>query len=197
MPSARFRLTVLVALAVALYVPSVVRAEANEAAAWAALRQGGHIALMRHADAPGGAGDPAGFRLDDCATQRNLSPTGRQRAAAVGARLRGGGIAATTLLTSPWCRCIDTARLLGIGPETVEPAFSNMFVLADQRTALTDAAGQIIRRWQGPGTLFVVTHGANILALTGRSPAEAEIVVVKASAAGSLDMVGHIPPAAP
>ena len=50
---------------------------AGEAEAWAALRAGRHVALMRHADAPGGFGDPPGFRLDDCATQRNLSAKGR------------------------------------------------------------------------------------------------------------------------
>ena len=52
-------------------------ASADDAAnAWAALRAGGHVALMRHADAPGGFGDPPGFRVDDCATQRNLSARG-------------------------------------------------------------------------------------------------------------------------
>jgi hypothetical protein len=51
-------------------------ASAGEAEAWTALRAGRHVALMRHTDAPGGAGDPPGFRLDDCATQRNLSAKG-------------------------------------------------------------------------------------------------------------------------
>jgi hypothetical protein len=52
---------------------------AADTAAWAALRAGRHVALMRHTDAPGGAGDPPGFRLEDCATQRNLSDKGAQR----------------------------------------------------------------------------------------------------------------------
>ena len=50
-------------------------ADADEAALWKALRDGGHVALMRHAIAPG-VGDPAGFRLDDCTTQRKLSAQG-------------------------------------------------------------------------------------------------------------------------
>ena len=67
---------------------------ADDAAnAWKALRAGGHVALMRHADAPGGAGDPPGFRLDDCATQRNLSEKGRADAAKIGVRLKQEGIA--------------------------------------------------------------------------------------------------------
>ena len=36
-------------------------ASADEAEAWIALHAGRHVALMRHTDAPGGTGDPAGF----------------------------------------------------------------------------------------------------------------------------------------
>ena len=67
-------------------------ASADDAAnAWKALRAGGHVALMRHTDAPGGVGDPPGFRVDDCATQRNLSEKGRQDATKIGARLQRKG----------------------------------------------------------------------------------------------------------
>jgi hypothetical protein len=50
---------------------------ASQDTAWAALKQGNAVALVRHAQAPGRAGDPPGFKLEDCATQRNLSPQGR------------------------------------------------------------------------------------------------------------------------
>src|SRR5260370_10747847 len=86
-------------------------ASAGEAEAWTALRAGRHVALMRHADAPGGAGDPPRFRLDDCATQRNLSARGRADAARVGARLRSEGVAGDTILRSAWCPCMHTAAL--------------------------------------------------------------------------------------
>src|SRR5262245_61953849 len=91
-------------------------ARADEAGAWTALRAGAHVALMRHADAPGGAGDPPGFRLDDCATQRNLSDKGRADAMQIGRRLKSEGIIIEQILASPWCRCMDTARLLKLGP---------------------------------------------------------------------------------
>ncbi|XSC46512.1 hypothetical protein ACF1BQ_012260 [Bradyrhizobium sp. RDT10] len=69
-------------------------AGADDAAnAWKALRAGGHVALMRHADAPGGVGDPPGFRVEDCATQRNLSEKGRADAEKIGSRLKREGIA--------------------------------------------------------------------------------------------------------
>ena len=168
-------------------------ARADESAAWSALRQGGHVALMRHADAPGGFGDPPGFRLDDCATQRNLSDRGRADAKAAGERLRAARIAIAKVLSSPWCRCVDTARLMDVGSIEIAPTFSNVVVLRDQRAVLTDGARATISGWKGPGTLLVVTHGANIQALIGYNPASGETVVVAAEADGAIREVGRIP----
>src|SRR5215217_2703878 len=169
------------------------QANADEAAAWAALRQGGHVVLMRHADAPGGAGDPPGFNLNDCTTQRNLSDRGPADAKAVGDRLRAEGVRVAKLLSSPWCRCLETAQILNLGAVEIEPTFSNAFVLADRRDALTRGAQDIIGGWKGPGTLLVVTHGANIQALTGYNPAAGEIIVVTAGPDAILREVGRVP----
>lgn len=149
---------------------------------------------MRHAEAPGGAGDPPGFRLDDCATQRNLSAQGRADAAVIGARLRQTGIRFDRIVTSPWCRCRDTARLMALGPVEVEPAFSNVFVLAGQRGEILAEARAFLEVWRGPGSLLVVSHGATISGLTGISPASGEIVVVRIGVGGGLELVGRIPP---
>jgi phosphohistidine phosphatase SixA len=159
--------------------------------AWKALRAGGHVALMRHADAPGGFGDPPGFRVDDCATQRNLSEKGRADAEKIGSRLRQEGIAFEKILSSPWCRCIDTAKLLNLGTVETEATFGNVVVLRDQRDALTAGARALIAKWNGPSNLLVVTHGANIAALTAISPASGEIVVVRGGS-GSVVSVGRL-----
>jgi phosphohistidine phosphatase SixA len=187
------RISKRVILGLSTLVGTLAPALADETAAWAALRQGAHVALMRHAEAPGGAGDPPGFRLDDCRTQRNLSARGRADAKAVGERLRTQGVAVTKLLSSPWCRCVDTARLLSIGPVEIEPTFSNAFVLADRRPALTAGARTLVSAWKGPGTLLVVTHGTNIQALTGVNPDSGEIVVVEPRPDANLRPVGRIP----
>jgi phosphohistidine phosphatase SixA len=169
-------------------------ARANEVAAWATLRSGSGVALMRHALAPGGAGDPAGFRLDDCSTQRNLSAEGREDAAAIGKRLKAEGIAFARILSSPWCRCIDTAELLEMGAVERSPAFSNIVVMSAERASIIANGRAVIENWSGPGALLVVTHGANIQALTnGRNPAQGEIVVVEASESG-LREIGRIAP---
>jgi phosphohistidine phosphatase SixA len=167
-------------------------AGAGEAEVWAALRAGRHVALMRHTDAPGGGGDPAGFRIDDCATQRNLSGKGRADAEKIGARLKAEGIAFEKIISSPWCRCMDTATLLQLGPVAAEATFGNVVVLTDQRQSLTAGGSAVIEQWNGSGILLVVTHGANIAALTGISPASGEIVVVRKGGGGSIESVGRL-----
>jgi phosphohistidine phosphatase SixA len=187
------------AAAVPVFVVALVLVSAPIAAepqaAWTALRQGGSVALMRHAEAPGGAGDPAGFKLDDCATQRNLSATGRAQASAAGAMLKAQGVSLAKILASPWCRCVETARLMELGPVQVADAFSNAFVLHQRRDALKEGARAIIDAWTS-GTLLVVTHGANIQALTGDNPASGEIIVVAPRSGASLRVIGRILPAA-
>ena len=164
---------------------------ADDSATWAALRRDGAVALVRHGEAPG-VGDPAGWKLDDCATQRNLDDAGRAQARALGARLKAERIPIRRLLASPWCRTTETATLLDVGTVQSEPTFSNAFVLSDRRAELAAGARALIGRWRGPGTLLVVTHGENIRALTGRSPATAELVVVSVAADGRLREIGAV-----
>jgi len=50
----------------------------------------------------------------------------------------------------------------------------------------------VIGKWTGSGILLVVTHGANIQALTGITPASGEIVVVRSGSGGSSERVGRL-----
>lgn len=70
----------------------------------------GAVLMFRHALAPG-TFDPPGFVLGDCATQRNLSEQGREQARQIGAWFAARRLWPTRVRSSPWCRCMDTARL--------------------------------------------------------------------------------------
>src|SRR2546430_12004916 len=95
-----------VALTVALMAAPVAPAASDEA--WAALAKGGHVALVRHGNAPPGyGGDPPVFKIDDCATQRNMDERGRAQARAVGEAFRQHGVIVDKILSSPWCRCLE------------------------------------------------------------------------------------------
>jgi hypothetical protein len=85
-----------------------------------------HVLLMRHADAPG-VGDPPGYRLDQCPTQRNLGEVGRQQSVLIGQWLTAQGVSTPKIFSSAWCRCTDTARLLALGAVTVEPSLNSFF----------------------------------------------------------------------
>lgn len=183
----------LVALGLIL---SALGARADEAAAlWAALREGGAVAVVRHARAPG-TGDPPGFRLGDCATQRNLDAAGRAQAAALGARFRQERVAVGEARSSRWCRAAETAALafpeVAVAPD---PALDSFFDERSAAPAQTDAARALVARWRGrTTTLVLVTHQVNVTALTGVVPAEGEIVVVRGTDAGGATVLGRLRP---
>jgi broad specificity phosphatase PhoE len=174
-------------------VSIVVSPSLANAADWSALKEPGAIALIRHADAPG-VGDPSGWRLDDCKTQRNLSERGREQARLLGDAFRANAIAAEKVMASQWCRAVDTATLMQLGPVEQQSAFNNAYVLSEKRTALTRAARDVLSAWTGSGLLVVVTHGDNIQLLGGVMPSQGEIVVVRRNAAdpANLTVVGRI-----
>lgn len=144
-----------------------------------ALKRPGHVAFMRHADAPGAPGDPAGFRLGDCASQRNLSEAGRAQARRTAAALERQQVAFDLVLTSPWCRCRETA-LIVTGQEA-EPldALSNLVGRQEQRATQLAALRAYLGRLAPSARVLFVTHGIVIAGLVGITPAQGEIVVVR------------------
>lgn len=166
-------------------------ARASEENAWAALRSGA-VVIFRHANAPG-VGDPEGFRLDDCATQRNLGEAGRRQAMAIGERLRSERIPIAAVLSSQWCRARDTAQIAFPGQVRLEPAFNSFFDDRSRSPEFTDRARAIVSAWRGPGTMVIVTHQVNISALTAIAPADGEGIVLRPRA-GGFDIVGRIRP---
>jgi hypothetical protein len=103
-----------------MLVGGVADAGDDTAPAWAALRGDGHVALIRHAAAPGPVGDPVDYKLNDCTTQRNLSEQGRAEARALGARFRMQQVKVGKVVSSQWCRCRQTAELMNIGPRRTD-----------------------------------------------------------------------------
>jgi len=180
-------------LLLALLVLAAPSPAAADDALWGLLRGGGQVILMRHAVTTPGVGDPVGFRLDDCATQRNLTDAGRDDAKRVGTTFRTRDIPLGRVLSSPWCRCLETARL-AFGSAEPWPALSNLFDNrareAEQMQALREIAGH---RPAG-GNVVLVTHGSVVLPLTGIQPAPAEMVVLTPDGAGRFRIAGRLAP---
>lgn len=183
---------IIILVLLALLLPRT--ALANDSALWAALKSGNHVVLIRHALAPGG-GDPPGFRLRDCTTQRNLSDTGRAQARRIGEIFRRNGMPVARVHSSQWCRCLETARLMALGKLTELPALNSFFGQYENRAPQTQA----LRAWiaaadlsPGKPPVMLVTHQVNISALTGRGVASGEMVFVKRSPKGELSAAGTI-----
>ena len=182
----------LVLATLAIWLLAAPVADAGDSPeAWAPLVGGSHIALIRHGNAPPGYGDPPGFKIDDCATQRNLDERGREQARALGEAFRQHGVRADKILSSPWCRCLETARLMGLGP--VDGAWA--VAASDRSPERLAAMKQMLASWRGPGTLVVVTHALTVQALVGIMPGQAETVVVrpKLGKEPGVEVVGRIP----
>ena len=166
-------------------------AAAASDAGWAALKDG-HIVLFRHANAPGG-GDPPGFKLGDCSTQRNLDDSGRAQARRIGEQFRQRGIKVGAVLSSQWCRARETAELAFPGMARDDASFNSFFDERSRGQAQTAQALATLGRWRGPGVLVVTTHQVNISMLTGVTPVSGEGVVV-APTRGGVEVLGRLRP---
>lgn len=158
------------------------------------MRGPGSFALIRHALAPGN-NDPPGFRLDDCATQRNLSTEGRAQASRIGELFRANGIAAADIHSSQWCRCLETATLMQLGGTRQQPLL-NSFVQDQSREARQMEA---LRLWIGQLDLAIptvfVTHQVVVTALSQIFPGSGDIVVMQRLADGRLAVQRRLPTA--
>lgn len=156
------------------------------------LHAGGQVLVIRHAEAPG-FGDPQGFRLGDCATQRNLNEAGRVQARAIGDWLRTRGIERARVYSSQWCRCVETAELLGLGAVTELPALNSFFERPQDREPNLADLKDFFDRQPIDGELMVlVTHQVTITALSGEFRASGTGVLMALEPGGSVRAVARI-----
>ena len=145
------------------------------------LKDGQHILLMRHADAPG-FGDPPGYVISQCSSQRNLGEYGKRQAKAIGTWLTSQGIQKADVFSSPWCRCLDTATLLNKGPVKIEPSLASFFDDMSLEKRQTKELEQFIKSElakQSKAPLILVTHHVNIEAYTGKVLGVGDMILVK------------------
>lgn len=184
------RKTLLLVLLAAAALPGLARADDK---LWSLLQGGGQVVLVRHALTDPGVGDPEGMKLSDCTTQRNLSEEGRRDAVQLGAELRRRGVPVAALLSSPWCRCLETARLVFARPAEVHNALGNLFGRREGEAAQVDELKALVRqRAPRSGNVFMVTHGSTTYSLTGVSPETGEMVVLTPRPGGGFRVAGRL-----
>ena len=170
-----------------------VLAEADDDEAWQALREGRALLILRHANAPG-LGDPPGFRLSDCSTQRNLSDEGRAQAHSVGVWFQQRQLQPGKVLSSPWCRCVDSATL-AFGPPQVwtalgsphgSPETTSTAHLRELRAALAAASSRPGRFEAWFTHMFVLSDLANTNTSSG------EALILRADTHGKTEVLARL-----
>jgi broad specificity phosphatase PhoE len=186
----------LLALLPAVVLPSVRAADMP----WTLLAQGGRVVLMRHAATVPGIGDPPGFKPGECPTQRNLSDAGRRDAGRIGAAFRAHGVPVAAVLSSHWCRCLDTARI-AFGRAEPAAMLDSMFRDDDaaRERKLAALRGYLAKAQDAGkerGNIVLVTHDVNIRALGGGYVEQGDIVVAAIDGGGRLRIEATVPGAA-
>lgn len=156
------------------------------------LGSGGHVLMIRHALAPG-SGDPAEFTLGDCSTQRNLNDQGRTQAVAIGAWLKDNGLSEAAVYSSQWCRCLETARLMGIGPVKELPALNSFYEMTEMREPNLRALRAFLDALPADGPpVVLVSHFVTIAAIAGSGLGTGEGVLVEVEGAGKYTDRGRV-----
>jgi phosphohistidine phosphatase SixA len=152
------------------------------------LKTSNHVLLMRHAYAPG-VGDPPGYSLEKCESQRILNDQGKQQSVRIGQWLRDQGIAKAEVYSSIWCRCQQTAERLGLGPVMVEPSLASFFdepaKAPAQNRRLQDFVAKALKA-KGDRALVLVTHHVNIQEFMGQNIGSGDMVLVRVNAQGRM-----------
>ena len=157
---------------------------------WEAARTPGSVVVVRHSFAPGGF-DPPDARLDDCSTQRNLDERGRAQARRIGEAFRQNGVAVGAVLSSPRCRCLDTARLAFGQAQPWEVLQGALNDSERRQGQLVEIRKAIAGHRSGP-PLVLVTHGSVVTDLTGLNIQMGGFVVLRRAPDGSHAVAGQL-----
>jgi len=165
---------VILSLILSLFLFNVQANEIN----WKPAQEGNKVILIRHSLAPGG-GDPAGFKINDCATQRNLSQTGIYQSKKIGELFKKNKVPIDQVLSSQWCRCKDTAKY-AFEKFKEFSALNSTFQSPYNKneTKQLKELKNFVKKWNGKGkNLILVTHYSIITAITSAAPGSGEIII--------------------
>ena len=135
-----------------------------------------NVIFLRHALAPG-VGDPENFIKEDCSTQRNLNDKGRLQARLIGDYLRSTNLKFSQILTSEWCRCIDTAKELNLGQWTTFSGLNSFFQEYEKKDQVMNKLQKKLDSLGYSDFALFVTHQVVISEQTGIMPRSGEMVL--------------------
>ena len=141
------------------------------------LSEGKKLIFIRHAIAPGN-GDPNNFNIKDCSTQRNLNKNGIKQSKKIGLFFKKNKIKIDKILSSEWCRCIDTAKYAFENFETFDAlnSFYDEKFAANETRQINDLK-KYIKNWDSDKNLVFVTHYVVISSILNTGSSSGEIII--------------------
>lgn len=162
----------------------------------AALRKGGYVLLMRHGATEHVAPDPQSFDIADCATQRNLSEEGRAQARRMGEAVAKLGIPISKVLASPYCRCLETGRLVFGKAEPLELLSTwDELTVPEKSVRAREVRGLLAQAPPAGTNEVLITHTGTLLYSFGLDwRPEGVVHVFQRDATGGAGYVGKVDP---
>ena len=141
------------------------------------LKEGKKLIFIRHAIAPGN-GDPNNFNIKDCSTQRNLNKNGIKQSKKIGLFFKKNKIKIDKILSSEWCRCIDTAKYAFENFETFDAlnSFYDEKFAANETRQINDLK-KYIKNWDSDKNLVLVTHFVVISSILNIASSSGEVII--------------------
>ena len=168
----------IISLSLKLFLIFIISFELNASEqAWKLAKEGDKIILIRHSLAPGG-GDPPGFKIDDCKTQRNLSRAGINQSKKIGKLFKQNKVLIDQILSSQWCRCKDTAKY-AFGNFKEFTALNSTFQSPFDKNEAKQLKKlySLLKAGKATENLVLITHYSIITAVTNAVPNSGEIVI--------------------
>ncbi len=165
------------------------------------LRGGGYNIYFRHAQTDWTQGDNIQGHGDwtscDPTQVRQLSGEGRRTAIAIGEAMRALKIPVGRVLSSPYCRAVETASLMEVGPVTTTDDVMNLRVagyFGGTEAIVARARTLLSMPPQSSTNTIVVAHGNVAREATPVYPGEAEGIVILPGGNGEFSVVGRLTP---
>lgn len=159
---------------------------------WGLMKKPGAIVLLRHSNAPGSALESNDMNFKDCSIQRNLDDAGRSQAGRIGDAFRKNGIKNARLLSSQYCRAMETAKLMKLGTVTEQRILNQVFLanIFDMQEA--GVKGRELMKTLPKNQLTVfISHVTNIQSMAGVQLDSGEFAVVHLDPAGQVVVGGR------
>ena len=169
-------------LFVLIFFPLISLSDINQAI----KKSNTNVIFLRHALAPG-YGDPEIFRLEECETQRNLDSKGIEQAKSIGDYLKINNIQFSEILSSEWCRCIDTAYNMDIGEWKKFEGLNSFFQNFSSKSKVLKKLNTKLKEIKSDELVLMITHQVVIYNITGISPPSGGFVLYNSFTKNALE----------